>query len=132
MGHTASDYILAHLYSDRYEIRTAYGKVKEVITPYVTNQFSSTTSMTITGLNNMDLNSPVLAYPTNMLPFVVNHHTANIKSFNIENISQYLRLIMFGVYDTPTKNVLISLASSTNSIPSQRLRTAHLQQPVSQ
>jgi hypothetical protein len=40
LGEPASDYIISYLYSDRVQIRTAYGNMKQVVTHYVNNQFS--------------------------------------------------------------------------------------------
>jgi hypothetical protein len=75
--------------------------------------------MTITRKNAMDLEKPTPAYPTSRFPLIVNHHTTNIKSFHIDNISHYVHLIMFGAYDTPTKDIITSLASSTSFVQSQ-------------
>jgi hypothetical protein len=75
--------------------------------------------MTIAGLNAMDLKNPPPAYPTNMFSIIMNHYTVNSKFFHIDNISHYIRLIMSGAYDTPTKYVITSLASRTNVVQSQ-------------
>jgi hypothetical protein len=54
-----------------------------------------------------------------MFPIIVKHHTANSKSLNIDNISHYVHLIMFDAYDTPTKDIITSLALSINAVQSQ-------------
>jgi hypothetical protein len=61
----------------------------------------------------------VPTYPNTTPPAITNHHTSSSRSFNIENISHYLRLIMFGAYDDPTKHVLTSVASGTSAFQNQ-------------
>jgi hypothetical protein len=98
-----SDYISATLYNDRDDMAKAYGKVKEVIDMFVLCLLSELKTMSVTALNAMDETNNVSAYHITMLPICTNHHIARSRSFNIENITHYLRLIMFGAYDRPIK-----------------------------
>jgi hypothetical protein len=90
------------------------------------NQFSTTNLTNVLGLNPMNLAKSVPAYPTTIFPSVVNHHTANCRSFNIENLAHYLRIIMFGDCDIPTNAVLTFLTSGANAVQSEARTREHL------
>jgi hypothetical protein len=76
--------------------------------------------MTCQGLAGMDQTIPISAYPNTMfLTIMHHHHTAAYRYLNINNITRYLRVIMLGAYDTPTKDVLTSIDPGTLAIQDQ-------------
>jgi hypothetical protein len=103
-----------------FELAKTYGKVKEVIEKFVLCLLSDANNMmSIQRLNTMDQTRKVSSYPNitfPTFPIITNHHTVINKSFNIEHISHYLRIIMFGSYNNPTKSVLASIASGTAAL----------------
>jgi hypothetical protein len=102
----ASDYILATVYKEREDMEKAYGNVEEEINVFLKNLFSQAKTMPAMGLGGMDKKYPQWVYLTNMFPTCKDHHSAKSMSFNIENIVHYLRVILFGAYDVPTKDIL--------------------------
>jgi hypothetical protein len=95
--------------------------------------------MSVVALNVMDDTKKVSAYPKTTFPIIskttppiiANHHTISSSSFNIENLSHYLNLIMSVAYKNPTKNVLTSISSGTSAFQEQvraidQLATANL------
>jgi hypothetical protein len=91
-----------------------YDKVKEEVDMFVKKMSPQANMMTGRGLNGMDQSNPAFTYHNTMY-----HHTAVSRSFNIENISHYLRVIMFGTSDIPTKDVLTSITLGTSAIQDQ-------------
>jgi hypothetical protein len=88
----------------------AYGKGKEVIDTLVL-QFKDSVCHSAEWHGRNQEGIRLSAYPIAMLSICDNHRTASSRSFNIENITHYLHLIMFGAYHSPTKNILTSITS---------------------
>jgi hypothetical protein len=53
---------------------------------------------------------PYHDYPERMMPLVRHHYSETSKFFSSENITHYLRVIMFGCYNVETKNIIDALA----------------------
>jgi hypothetical protein len=54
--------------------------------------------------------SPHHDYPEKMIFLVRHHYSETSKNFSSENITHYLRVIVFGFYNVETKNVIDDLA----------------------
>jgi hypothetical protein len=79
---------------------------------YVEEFFFAKLSMQELGKKMTNLDEPAHhEYPERMMHVVWDHCNEGSKSFNSENITHYLQLIMFGCYNLDTKNGINYLAS---------------------
>jgi hypothetical protein len=74
---------------------------------------------------------PYHDYPEKMMPLVRHHYSEKSKFFSSENITHYVRVIMFGCYNVETKNVIDALACGTvafgvQASPREYLTSRHL------
>jgi hypothetical protein len=82
----------------------------------VETNFSDVQKIHKTGKKMMDMTViPYHNYPEKMMPLVHHHYSKKSKSFSSENITHYVRVIMFGCYNLETKNVIDALACGTVS-----------------
>jgi hypothetical protein len=66
------------------------------------------------GKKSMEMTEiPHHEYPDKMMPNIRHHYCEGSKNFSSENITQYLRVIMFEYYKVGTKNVIDTLASES-------------------
>jgi hypothetical protein len=107
----ARDYILTGLYSNQDQLRAAYGTVPSVIDNYVETIFSDVQKIQKSGKKMMEMTAvPHHDYPEKMFPLIRHHYNEKSKFFSLENITHYVRVIMFGCYNGETKNVIDALA----------------------
>jgi hypothetical protein len=105
------DYILTGLYANQDHLRTAYGNGPGVINSYVDTIFSYVQNIHKTGKKMMEMNDiPYHGYPGKIMPLVRHHYSEKSKFFSSENITHYVRVIMFGCYNVETKTVIDALA----------------------
>jgi hypothetical protein len=65
-------------------------------------------------------------YPDKMMPLVHHHYCEVSKNFSSENITHYLRVIMFGCYNVATKNIIDTLASEGVTVGIQARSSEYL------
>jgi hypothetical protein len=110
-GSPARDYILTGLYANQDQLRAAYGKVLAVIDDYVETIFSDVQKIQKSGNKIMEMTAiPHHGYQEKMIPLVRHHYSEKSKFFSLENITHYVRVIMYGCYNVETKNVIDALA----------------------
>jgi hypothetical protein len=98
---------LTGLYANQDHLRAAYGNVPGVIYNYVETIFSDVQNIQKTGKKMMEINViPYHNYPETMIPLVHHHYSKKSKFFSSENITHYVRLIMFGCYNVDTMNII--------------------------
>jgi hypothetical protein len=98
------------MYANQGHICAVYGHVPGVINN-VETIFSDVQKFQKTGKKMIDMNEiPYHDYPEKMMPLVRHHYSEKSKFFSSENISHYVRVIMFGCYNVETKNVIYALA----------------------
>jgi hypothetical protein len=109
-GSPTRDCILTGMYANQDQLRAAYGKVPAVIDGYVENIFSDVQKIQKSGKKMMEMTDiPHHNYPEKMIPLVRHHYSEKSKFFSLENITHYVRVIMFGCYNVETKNVIDAL-----------------------
>jgi hypothetical protein len=109
-GSPARDYILTGLYANKDQLRAAYGKAA-IIDDYVETIFSDVQKIQKSGNEMMEMTAtPHHDYPEKMLPLIPHHYSEKSKFFIFENITHYVRVIMFGCYNVETKNIIDALA----------------------
>jgi hypothetical protein len=110
-GSPARDYILTGMYASQDQLRAAYVNVPGVIDNYADKIFSDVQKIQKSGKKMMEMNEiPYDNYPEKMMPLVRHHYSEKSKFFSSENITHYVRVIMFGCYNMDTKNVIDDLA----------------------
>jgi hypothetical protein len=109
-GSPARDYILTGLYSNQDQLCAAYGTVPYVIDNYVETIFSDMQKIHKSGKKMMEMTAvPHHDYPEKMFPLVRHHYNEKSMFFSLENITHYVRVIMFGCFNVITKNVIDAL-----------------------
>jgi hypothetical protein len=110
-GSPARDYILTGLYSNQDQVRAAYGTVPSVIDNYVETIFSDMQKIHKSGKKMMEMTAvPHHDCPEKMFPLIRHHYNEKYMFFSLENITHYMRVIMFGCYNVVTKKVIDALA----------------------
>jgi hypothetical protein len=119
----ARDYVLTSMLLTRNQLCNVSGEVPVIVEKYVEDMFSAKFWMQVIEKKTMNLEDPPQHdYPERMMPVIIHHYSEDSKSFIPDNITHYLRLIMFGCDNLDTKNVIDSLASEsvTRTIQSSR------------
>jgi hypothetical protein len=96
-GSPVRDYILTGLYANQDHLRATYGNVPGIIKNYVETIFSDVQKIQKTGKKMMEMTDiPYHDYPEKMMPSDRHHYSEKSKFFSSENITHYVRVIMFG------------------------------------
>jgi hypothetical protein len=99
------------MYANQDQLRAAYGKVPAVIDNYVETIFSDVQKIEKSGKKMMEMTAiSHHDYPEKMISLVHHHYSKKSKFFSLENITHYVRVIMFGCCNVETKNVIDALA----------------------
>jgi hypothetical protein len=73
--------------------------------------FSDVQNIYKTGKKMMEMTEiPYHDYPEKMMPLVRHDYSEKYKFFSSENITHYVRVVMFGCYNVDTKTVIDALA----------------------
>jgi hypothetical protein len=90
----ARDILIGEICKTNEEIRKAVGKDKEITDKLVEEQLT-TTHLTKTAAQSMQLKDPKIAFPHQMFPTVSSPYKVNSPPFNSTNLPNYLCIIMF-------------------------------------
>jgi hypothetical protein len=92
--------MLTDMYDNQKELRDAYKNVPGIISEYVETIFGDVQKIQKTGKKMMDMTEIAYHdYPKRMMPLVRHHYSDTSNFFNSENVTHYLRVIMFGCYN---------------------------------
>jgi hypothetical protein len=108
-GGSACNFVAKNLQWTLFLIPT-HVNVPKIIDKYVENIFSDIYWIQKNGKKMEITEIPHHDYPDNMIPLVHHHYSERSQNIISENITFYLRLIMFGSYNVETKNVMDTLA----------------------
>jgi hypothetical protein len=103
IGSPARDSILTGMYANQDQLHASYVKVPAAIEDYVETIFSDVQKIQKSGKKMMDMNAiSHHDYPEKMIPMIRHHYSEKSKFFSLENITHYVRVIMFGCYNVET------------------------------
>jgi hypothetical protein len=125
-------YSLTGLYANQDNLHAAYDNVPSVIDDYVETIFSDVQKVQRTGKKMIEMTEiPYHNYPEKMMPLINHHYSEKSKFFSSENITHYVRVIMFRCYNVETNNVIDSLACGgvafgAQAVPRENLTSRNL------
>jgi hypothetical protein len=120
-------YVLTTTLSTRKQICNAYWQVPLIVDKYIEDIFSTELLMQKLGKKTMNLDKPAhCEYPEIMMPVVRHPYYEGSKSFNSQNITYYLQLIMCCCYNIDTKNDIDSLSSEAANCAIRASRREYL------
>jgi hypothetical protein len=96
-GNPAREILIGEICKTNEEKRKAVGKDKEITDKWVEEQLT-TTHLTKTATQSMQLKDPEIAFPIQMFPTISSPYKVNSPPFNSNNLPNYLRIIMFGCW----------------------------------
>jgi hypothetical protein len=94
-GNPARDILIGEICKTNEEQRKAVGKDKEITNKWV-EEYLTTTHLTKTAAQSMQLKDPNIAPPHQMFPTVSSPYKVNSPPFNSTNLPNYLHIIIFG------------------------------------